>query len=79
VGLAGKWSPDAPEPFEVPATYGLERGLWLRVKLGFRGILVLSEAGKPHVCVVCEPPTRYYRVMTRGDIMPCLIDAVIRG
>jgi hypothetical protein len=77
--LAGKSSPCDPESFEIPATYGLEGGLWLRVEQGFRGILVQSEAGEPHVYVVREPPTRYYRVMTRGNIMPCLIDEVIRG
>jgi hypothetical protein len=74
---AGKWSPHAPEPVEIPGTYGLEGGVWFRVKQGFRGILVQSETGEPHVYVVCTEPTRYYRVMTRGVIMPVLIDEVI--
>lgn len=34
-------------------------------------------AGEPVVYLVCEPSTRYYRVMTRADWMPVLIDEVI--
>jgi hypothetical protein len=73
----GKWSPLAPEPVEILGTYGLEGGVWFRVRRGFRGLLVRAPDGDPHVYVVCEPPTRYYRVMTRGVIMPVLIDEVI--
>jgi hypothetical protein len=74
----GKWLPLAPEPVEIAGTYGLARGVWFRVTQGFHGLLVRDEGNEPHVYVICDPPTRYYRVMTRGAIvMPCLIDEVI--
>jgi hypothetical protein len=29
------------------------------------------------VFLLCEPASHYYRVMTRGDWMPCLLGEVI--
>jgi hypothetical protein len=40
---------------------------------GVRGLLVRDEKGEPVVYVLCEPATRYYRVMTRSERMPVLI------
>jgi hypothetical protein len=42
-----------------------------------RGLLVRDQEGTPLVFMVCEPATRYYRVMTRSEWMPALIDEVI--
>jgi hypothetical protein len=44
---------------------------------GGAGLLVRTRAGEPVVYVICEPSTRYYRVMTRAEWMPVLIDEVI--
>jgi hypothetical protein len=74
---AGKWSMLEPELVDVPAAYALMNGVWYRVKQGVRGLLVRTRAGEPVVYLVCEPSTRYYRVMTRADWMPVLIDEVI--
>jgi hypothetical protein len=74
---AGRWAALEPEPVEIPATYGLMNGVWFRVEQGVRGLLVRTRAGEPVVFMVCEPATRYYRVMTRGEWMPALIDEVI--
>jgi hypothetical protein len=52
-------------------------GVWYRVKQGVRGVLVRTRGGEPVVYLVCEPSTRYYRVMTRAEWMPVLIDEVI--
>jgi hypothetical protein len=67
----------APEPVEDPAAYGYSTGVWFRVKQGLRGLLVYTQLGEPVVYLVCEPATRYYRVMTRAEWMPVLIGEVI--
>jgi hypothetical protein len=74
---AGRWSALAPEPVEIPATYALANGVWFRVKQGVRGLLVRDRRGSPVVFMVTEPSTRYYRVMTRAEWMPVLVDEVI--
>jgi hypothetical protein len=72
-----RWSSLEPEPVEVPAAYVLANGVWFRVKQGLRGLIVRTRTGEPVVYLVCEPSTRYYRVMTRAEWMPALIDEVI--
>jgi hypothetical protein len=74
---AGRWSALEPEPVEILATYGLVNGVWFRVKQGMRGLLVRTRIGEPVVYMICEPSTRYYRVMTRAEWMPVLIGEVI--
>ena len=74
---AGRWSALEPEPVEIPACYGYANGVWYRVREGMQGLLVKTRAGEPVVFVVCEPSTRYYRVMTRAAWMPVLIGEVI--
>ena len=73
----GKWAALEPEQVDVPAAYALMNGVWYRVKQGVRGLLVRTRAGEPLVYLVCEPSTRYYRVMTRAEWMPVLINEVI--
>jgi len=58
---------------EIPATLGLERGVWFRIRQGIRGLVVADEHGEEIVYMVCEPASHYYRVMTRSDRMPVLI------
>lgn len=74
---AGKWAGVQPVPVEVPAGYALMNGVWFRVKRGMQGLVVRTPAGEPVVYLVCEPSTRYYRVMTRAEWMPVLIGEVI--
>lgn len=74
---AGRWAELEPEPVVIPATYGLANGVWYRVKQGMRGLIVRDQQGAPVVFMVCEPATRYYRVMTRATWMPVLIGEVI--
>ncbi len=70
---AGKWSGVAPVPVEVPARYALMNGVWYKVKRGLRGLAVFTPAEEPVVYLLCEPSTRYYRVMTRAEWMPVLV------
>ena len=74
---AGKWAALEPEPVDVTAAYALMNGVWYRVKQGVRGLLVRTLAGEPVVYLICEPSTRYYRVMTRAEWMPMLVGEVI--
>jgi hypothetical protein len=74
---SGRWVGVEPEPVVIPATYGLAGGVWFRVQQGMQGLLVKDRQGSPVVFMVCELSTRYYRVMTRSQWMPVLIDEVI--
>jgi hypothetical protein len=73
----GRWFEVAREPVLIPATHARMNGIWSRVKEGARGLLVRGRGGSPVVFVVCEPATRYYRVMTRSEWMPQLVGEVI--
>lgn len=74
---AGRWAAMEPEEVDIPAGCGLMNGVWYKVKQGMKGLLVRTRAGEPIVFMVCEPATRYYRVMTRCEWMPVLIGEVI--
>lgn len=74
---SGSWGPFHAEPVKIPANLGLDKGVWYRIREGIRGLLVQDENDEPVVYMICEPATRYYRVMTRSDRMPMLIDEVI--
>jgi hypothetical protein len=73
----GRWRDLDAVFVEIPATFGLERGIWFAVRQGMRGILVPDERGLAVCYMLCEPATHYYRVMTRSDRMPVLIDESI--
>jgi len=65
------------EPVIIPATYVCEKGVWFRITEGIHALLVRPPAAPPSVYMICEEPTRYYKVMTRGERMPWLVDEVI--
>jgi hypothetical protein len=68
------WSGHLVEPVVIPATMGLDKGVWFCISQGIRGLLAHDERGVPLVYVICEPSSHYYRIMTRGsDWMPVLI------
>ena len=71
---AGGWNGFGAEPIDIPATMGLENGVWYQVRQGIRGLLVRDEQGTPRVYMICEPASHYYQVMTRSDRMPVLIE-----
>jgi hypothetical protein len=70
----GIWRHTDARLVEIPATLGLDKGVWFRIRQGILGLLVSDENGHPVVYMVCEPASHYYRVMTRSDRMPVLID-----
>ena len=46
---AGGWGDREPEPVVIPATMGLDRGVWYRVREGVRGVVVRDEQERPVV------------------------------
>lgn len=74
---AGVWSELRPDQVDIPATFGLERGVWFQIREGVRGILVFDEQRQPRVYMLTEPASHYYKVMTRSDRMPVFIGSRI--
>lgn len=70
---AGRWRHLRPEPVDIPASLGLEKGVWFQITEGIRGILVEDERGQPHVYMLTQPASHYYQIMTRHDRMPVLL------
>jgi hypothetical protein len=73
---AGRWADAGMDPVDVPATYTFAGGVWTRVRQGVRGLLV-RDRDELVVYLICQPSTRYYRIMTRCDFQPVLVDEVI--
>jgi hypothetical protein len=63
----GAWANFGAESVVIPATIGLDHGVWNQVREGVRGATVLDEAGLPVVYVLCEPSSHYYQVMVRHE------------
>jgi len=74
---AGKWRWLAPEPVEIAADFGLEKGVWFHINHGLRGILVRDEVDQPHVYMLTQSASHYYQTMTKHERMPLLIDQEI--
>ena len=70
----GGWGERGPVPVVIPATMGLDQGVWFRVRQGVRGVVVRDEGGRPVVYVLVEEASHYYAVMTRErSWMPALV------
>jgi hypothetical protein len=74
---AGKWRWLSPEPVEIPADFGLEKGVWFQIVQGIRGVVVEDEAERPHVYMLTQSASHYFATMTKHDRMPMLIDQEI--
>ena len=69
---AGGWTIYEAQEIDIPATLGLQNGVWFRIRQGVRGLL--AEAGGHHAAyMIVEPSSYYYRIMTRSERMPVLI------
>jgi hypothetical protein len=69
----GLWRHLRPEPVDIPAALGLDRGVWFLIVEGIRGILVRDEKGRSHVYMITQPASHYYQIMTRNARMPVLL------
>jgi hypothetical protein len=70
---SGWWSAVGAEEVEIPASLGLDGGIWFAIREGIRGLLVRDEHGVPRVYILCEPASHYYCIMTKSAWMPVLI------
>jgi hypothetical protein len=70
---SGWWAAVGAEEVEIPASLGLDGGIWFAIREGIRGLLVRDERDVPRVYVLCEPASHYYRIMTKSQWMPVLI------
>ncbi len=73
---AGRWAELRAEPVVVPATYCLVGGVWFRVREGVQGLAVRGRDGAS-VYLIVERASRYFRVMTRTDWTPALVNETI--
>jgi hypothetical protein len=68
---AGLWRHLQPEIVDIPATLGLENGVWFLIPEGrLRGVLVRDERKQPHVYMITQAASHYYEIMTRSNRMP---------
>jgi hypothetical protein len=70
---AGGWAHCHAAPAVIPATLGLDGGIWYRVRQGVRALAVSDERGRLCAYPIVEPSSHYYQVMTRSPWMPCLV------
>lgn len=73
----GRWRWLNPEPVEIPADFGWEKGVWFQVVQGIRAVVVKDEQRCPHVYMLTKPATHYFAIMTKCDRMPVLIEQEI--
>ncbi|MFQ3652182.1 MAG: hypothetical protein SNJ75_17835 [Gemmataceae bacterium] len=73
----GSWNALEPQLVSIPASMGVDRGVWFRIREGIRGLVVRDEQQHPVVYVLVEPATHYYKIMTRSEWMPCLVGETI--
>lgn len=74
---AGKWRWLEPELVEIPADFGLEKGVWFQIVEGIEGVVVCDEHEHPHVYMITKPASHYFATMTKHDRMPALINQEI--
>jgi hypothetical protein len=70
---AGKWRWLKPELVEIPAEFGLEKGVWFPIVRGINGVLVSDEQRQPHVYMLTKQASHAFESMTKHDRMPSLI------
>jgi hypothetical protein len=70
---AGKWRWLNPEEVVIRANFGLEKGRWFHIDEGIRAIVVNDETNRPHIYMLTQPASHYYKGMTRHDRMPVFL------
>lgn len=74
---AGKWRWLHPEPCEIPANFGLDKGIWFQINQGVKGIIVRDQQEREHAYMLTEASSHYFQTMTKHDRMPALIEQTI--
>ena len=63
-----------PESVTIPAVLGIENGRWYQIQEGIRGVIVWDLNNQPHVYMLTEAASHYYRIMTGSEPMPLLVN-----
>lgn len=61
---SGAWSIYHPEPVDILANFGLERGVWFQIREGIQGTIIHDQHECPYVYLLLQPASHYYQVMT---------------
>lgn len=70
---SGAWSMYGPEPVEILANFGLERGTWFQIKEGIKGLIIHDQQEQPYVYMLLQPSSHYYQVMTGYNKEPVFL------
>lgn len=70
---SGTWSMYGPEPAEILANFGLERGTWFQIKEGIKGLIIHDQQEQPYVYMLLQPSSHYYQVMTGYNKEPVFL------
>jgi hypothetical protein len=70
---AGKWRWLHPQQAVIPASFGLEKGVWFPIREGVEGIVVHDENREPRVYMLTQSASHYYQTMTKHERMPVLV------
>lgn len=70
---AGKWDWLHPREVIIPASHGLEKGVWFKIDTGMKGVIVHDEAEQEHVYMLTKDAEDTYRALTKHDRMPVFI------
>jgi hypothetical protein len=59
---------------DIPCSLILEARIWVMVREGVQGLLATDNTGLERVWLLCQPSSYYFKVMTRGEWMPILLN-----
>jgi len=70
---SGAWSIYHPEPAEIQANFGLERGVWFQIREGIKATIIHDQHEQPYVYMLLQPSSHYYQVMTGYEKEPVFL------
>lgn len=73
----GLWRECNPEKVTVVANFALVNGVWFPVEHGIESLLVRDMANRPHVYLLTDQSTHYFKIMTGSNRSPVLVNQVI--
>lgn len=73
----GKWDEFSPEHVIIPAAYALDDGGWFKIMQGIEAVLINDELGDPHVYMVTEPASNWYKAIMLNARMPRLVGQML--
>ncbi len=75
--ISGKWAFVFKKNVQVNASFALSRGVWFQVRQGLSAVMMKNINGEKCVCIITEPSTHYFEIMTGSKRMPVLINQIL--